>query len=458
VSSRLLALLAFCIGWGLSQPALAQQRFASNKYAIDLFTGPVLGGGGRVIGMAGAHVAIASGIDGAPYNPAGYAERYEKEINWFAFDITGGLALSGLFTRNDFDNNGKANRASNAAYQVTLGTRMQFSYFGTGLTWQERRYSLTGAETGRKFDLVIDTWRTGAGYSFLNGGLVAGTTLAVYKFAVANQNQQFPITDFSNGKDPIGYTGFGAEFGVLLRPAHERYRAGIVARTPVTLRPDQKDRKDEDGIRRAQGLVLPDGVHVPWEVAWGFAYQFGERRANVPWRNTQNLRRDLAAQIANRTYQAPPRYGESPYQSLPEDPEQALDVAMANYREAERRYRRHQPRRYVLLAADVVMTGKTSNGHGIEAFLDQTPERSGQKISYGVRVGAESEIWPDRMKVRGGTYLEPSRFQRSYYRPHATAGLEARLFDLWRWSVRGTATLDLAPRYVNWGLAFGLWW
>ncbi len=455
--ARLVVLALLCLGW--SRPAHAQSRgFTNNRYSIDLFTGPVIGGGGRMIGMAGAHVAIASGIDGAPYNPAGYAERYEKEINWFAFDITGGLALSGLLTRTDFDNNGKTNKASNAAYQVVLGTRMQFSYFGTGLTWQERRYTLTGQETNRKFDVVIDTWRQGVGYSFLNGGLVAGATLAIYTFKVANSQQTFPITDFSVGRDPIGYRGFGAEFGVLIRPAHERYRVGFVGRTPVTLRPDQKERTDEDGIRRAQGLVLPDTIHVPWELAWGFAYQFGERRTNIPWRNTQRLRKDLAAQIANGTYQTPPRYGESAYQALPENPDQALDVAMANYREAERRYRRHQPRRYVLVAADVIVTSKTNNGYGLESFLDQVPERSGQKVSYGVRVGVESEVWPDRMRVRAGSYLEPSRFDRAYYRPHGTAGVEARLFDFWRWSARVTTTIDLAPRYINWGLAFGLWW
>jgi hypothetical protein len=62
------------------------------------------------------------------------------------------------------------------------------------------------------------------------------------------------------------------------------------------------------------------------------------------------------------------------------------------------------------------------------------------------------------MKVRGGTYLEPSRFRRSFYRVHGTAGFDVRLFDIWRWSVRGTGTVDLAPRYFNWGIAFGLWW
>jgi len=32
-----------------------------------------------------------------------------------------------------------------------------------------------------------------------------------------------------------------------------------------------------------------------------------------------------------------------------------------------------------------------------------------------------------------------------------------RLFDLWRWSFRGTATVDLAPRFWDWGAAIGIW-
>lgn len=459
---RVLCCVAFCLLLGRQRAAAQAPKFTKNDYSLDLFTSPVLGGG-RIVGMGGAHTAIATGIDGAVFNPAGYAERYEKEIDWFAFDITGGLALSGVFTNNDFDNNGARSSGNSNTYQLTLGTRVQTSYLGAGLTWLQRRYNLK-AEDQRSFDVVLDTWRTGAGYSFLNGGLVAGVTLSIYKFAVAGSSGggdplTSPVTPFRVNKDPTGYTAFGAEFGVLVRPAGKRYRLGFVGRTAASGKLDAKKKvTDEDGVRRAQGLVLPSDIHVPWELTFGLAYQFGERRTNTPWRNTRQLREGLAAQIADGSYQMPERYHEAPYESLPDDPEKALDVAMANYREAERRFRRHQPRKYVLLAADVIAYGKSANAHGIDAFLNQTPERSGQRISYGVRLGVESEVWPDRVKVRGGTYLEPSRFARSYYRPHATTGFDVRLFDFWRWSARGTATVDLAPRYFNWGIAFGLWW
>jgi hypothetical protein len=94
----------------------------------------------------------------------------------------------------------------------------------------------------------------------------------------------------------------------------------------------------------------------------------------------------------------------------------------------------------------------------LSGFLRQTAQRSGDQIAFGLRVGAESEVWQDRMKVRLGSYLEPSRTNRKFYRLHGTLGLEARLFDFWSWSAGITATVDVAKLYFNWGLGLGLWW
>jgi hypothetical protein len=230
-------------------------------------------------------------------------------------------------------------------------------------------------------------------------------------------------------------------------------------RTPIDSRPaTDAEVEQADGVRRALGLVLPSRVHVPWEIAAGFAYQFGERRSNVPWRNTGALRRTLRKQIQDGTYVPPDTHGGPPYPSLPEgDPRAALRTAIENDRESERRYLRAQPRRYLLLSSEIILYGPTAKGQGVNAFLRQTPERSGARISYGVRVGFEGEVLQNRLKLRGGGYLEPSRYSRRYYRPHATAGFDVRLFDAWRWSVRATATVDVAPRYFDWGLSIGLW-
>jgi hypothetical protein len=443
-----LGALALCAAVLLFSAA-AQAQLHTNRYNIDLFQGPVLGPG-RIVGMGGAHVAIASGIDGSVYNPVGYAERLEKEINMFAFDITGGIWLGGLFRKNDIENNGRDSLSSADTIQLTFGMRFQFGDFGIGSTALARIYTLKNQAGHSVADLTISTIRVGGGYAFFDGDLVLGGAMVF---------TAFDLTRAGSNRTLVGLRGYGGEVGALFRPQGQRYRAGMVFRSPISSRTrNDASEVDEDGLRRAEGLVLPRGVHVPWEIDLGFAYQFGERRSNVPWINTRELRGALRERIRTGTYEPPPTYGEAPYHTLPQDLEQATEIAVEDYRESERRYRRHQPRKYVLLASDLLIYGKTPQGQAMSAFLLQQPESSGAKISIGARVGVESEVLQDRMKVRGGTYLEPSRTNRKFYRPHATLGVEARLFDLWRWSARGTATLDLAPRYFNWGLALGLWW
>lgn len=440
----LLGLFGLC---GFAQRAEAQGF--QNNYSIDLFTGPVVAGG-RIRGMAGAYTAIASGIDGSVFNPAGYGERVESEINWWEWELTGSMSLGGILHNNDFDNNGKDDLDSADAFSVGLGGRVQFGHVGSGLSAVSQIFTLKDSAGNAYADVVLNNLRGGAGYAFLDGGLVAGATLRGVMLQVDRAT--------GSQENLVSFFGLGAEFGLLIRPAHKRYRAGAVVRTPLDSRPTTEAKVEIiDGRRTAQNLVLPDRVHVPWEIDVGFAYQFGERRTNVPWRETTGIRKNLQHQLATGTYLPPPLYDGAAYPPLPDDPKAALRQAIKNDREAERRLIRNQPRRYVLVSADLILYGKTNRGQGLTSFLTQEPETSGAKNSVGVRFGVESEILQNRMKVRGGTYLEPSRFQRSYYRPHGTMGFDVRLFDLWRWSFRGTATVDVAPRFFDWGAAIGIW-
>jgi len=212
-----------------------------------------------------------------------------------------------------------------------------------------------------------------------------------------------------------------------------------------------------DGLRTVRGFVLPSSVHVPWEVDLGFAYQFGERASNVPFRNPRDLARELETKLARDTYTTPPQPDGKPYPQLPAERGAALSAAIALERQAQARALRSRPRRYVLLSTDLLVYGPTQHGQGVTAFLLQRPESSGTRVSLGARFGVESELVPNRLKLRVGSYLEPSRFDRSAYRPHGTLGSDVRLFDLWRWSIRGTTTLDAAPRYLDWGVSLGLW-
>jgi hypothetical protein len=123
------------------------------------------------------------------------------------------------------------------------------------------------------------------------------------------------------------------------------------------------------------------------------------------------------------------------------------------------------PRRYYLLTTDLWFNGRVTNGVGVESFLFQTVQRSGESITISPRLGFETEVWPSRMKLRAGTYLEPSRFANSTARVHGTLGfdlsvLKWNVFGLWpddyRWQI--SAALDLARAYASFSFGIGGWY
>ena len=67
---------------------------------------------------------------------------------------------------------------------------------------------------------------------------------------------------------------------------------------------------------------------------------------------------------------------------------------------------------------------------GIESFLDRTVKRSGTSLSYSPRIGLETETAPNWLRLRAGSYLEPSRFPGNSKgaRVHGTLGFDEKLF------------------------------
>jgi hypothetical protein len=116
-----------------------------------------------------------------------------------------------------------------------------------------------------------------------------------------------------------------------------------------------------------------------------------------------------------------------------------------------------------VLAADIILVGSMDNGVGLESFLEQRRHRSGEQATVGLRFGAEGEPIERWLKMRAGTYLEPSRFEGVGYRAHATVGFDLRLFswDLFglidEFTLRLGTFADVAERYLNAGFGLGLW-
>jgi len=98
-------------------------------------------------------------------------------------------------------------------------------------------------------------------------------------------------------------------------------------------------------------------------------------------------------------------------------------------------------------------------------MVTQTVNRSGQKTVVSPRVGIESGVIPEYLKLRAGSYIEPTRFEGSSPRVHATAGLDVKLlvwnvFGFWpddyMWRLGLGA--DVSRRYYTWGVTIAGWY
>jgi hypothetical protein len=496
------------ITWTVGTASLARaqadgQPLTERGFNVDLVTGPVLGPG-RIIGLGGAYTALADGIDGAAWNPAAYASRAVWGTSWFDWDLS--LSVSpGTVGPVDFDNDGRSDAWRNdttmggtgdQSFQYgAAGLGLQFGALGVGLTFRSETYRihLPGDQGNTQVSLL--TFHFGGGYSLNDGQIVIGAG-----FRTAALTIGAPQLDATTGMQAmknnlVNFTGTNLETGLLLRLTGKPWRLGAAARLPVVSVVPASNGPSQPitGVS-----ALPKEVRLPWEVQLGFAWQFGPRPLNRRWENAhtvrdqlhetmQQRRRDRAQrqweleQRQARTFGASPLAAPTtitldPTMRTPSDPEwwkaeQVLRQQEANdyVHDEQAAERRRQlavnslAREYLLVTSEVIFVGRTQNGVGVESFLAGSRQTSGAAVSVGFRLGAELEPIAHWLKVRGGGYLEPSRYTDGSYRVHGTAGFDVRLFtwDLFGlmepFILRTGATLDAAQRYTSFGLNLGVW-
>ena len=448
---------------------------AGRDFDIDLVTGPVLGPG-RIVGIGGAYTALASSVEAAGWNPAAYAARGLWETDWFEWDLTGSLVPTTI-KNSDFDNNGESGFTYDDFVFGAVGIGFRFGAVGLGALANVQAY-----QVGSSADLSLVVLSYGGGYALLDGQLVLGAGL---------RTAVLTLSDRPSGEPLVEFAGSAPEAGAVLRLADRPWRVGLAARMPVE--------SNGDDQLVAAGLSLPQHVRLPWEVQAGFAWQLGARPLNAKWINPRDVRdrlraemlrareRRAAEQLAHERLddrlllvqqRVPPTWARGKLRASyqPRDPvwqqrelvrrqreEQALDEQLLREEAARERAVRQLSRRFLLFSADVIMIGPTEHGVGLESFLSQQRQSSGANASFGLRVGAEGEPIGDWVKMRAGTYLEPSRFADVSYRVHATTGFDVRLFT---WDLFGLlndftvlfgASADVAERYLNVGVGLGLW-
>jgi hypothetical protein len=115
----------------------------------------------------------------------------------------------------------------------------------------------------------------------------------------------------------------------------------------------------------------------------------------------------------------------------------------------------------VRMAADMVLDAPVLAAVSLEEDLRGNSVPRGAWVTVSPRLGGEVDVWRDRFRLRGGTYLEPSRTALEGPRPHATGGFELRLFHVKaltekiKLNLSWQMAVDWAPRYFR-GAWFGI--
>lgn len=382
-------------------PALEDLEPVTDRdYAIDFHQGPVLGSV-RTVGMGGAAVALAEGSDGALINPAAVAvRRATAQRRW---DWGWHAAWLNPSLAADYDNNGiDADNELEAAPILTAGLMGQYRHWGLGISYTSTRIPRTvQSPGGGERDILpqLEVVRVTLARSFADERVTVGLGFRRGEFSldVRSAGESAPTRLFS-------LSGVSLEAGVVWRPKRANGRIGVALSQPVVVAEPENSACDPENCA---GFILPDEVIVPWELTVGAAWRFGASR----WH--------------------------------------------------ERTEARFRDERALIVAADLVVTGRAERGHGFEAFVAQRLQPAGREISTSVRVGAEYELLPGRLRVQLGSYLEPSRFAGVDSRVHLTAGVEWRFwqFTLWdkEYRPRLSLTGDFADRYGNAGVSIGFW-
>lgn len=367
-----------------------------------------------------------------------------------------------------------------------MGTTVQAGNLGVSATGDLQQYSITTSIAGQPgLTLQIGRWKALAAYGFFDGQLAIGGGARIVTMQILQSGAGSLLT----------MTGASPEVGALWMPTGQPWRVGATARAPVSgntgvnvLGQSILGGTDTttacsptSGARCVGGFYVPSRVVMPWEVDVGFALQLGPRPLNPGWENPRHLEARLRAEIecdraerrrrseqelarlppAERAArQAELAAEEKSLRAIEDDHLAEVDARLS--RAGKARYA-NWPRERVLLLASVLMTGPSPNAVSIEGFLDKLQESVGQNVSFTPRLGLEGEPIHDRMVLRTGTYVEPSRYDGGTARQHYTFGTDVRLFPLDFWGLIPDAVwklglfADLAPRYTNWGLGIGNW-
>ena len=401
--------------WAQTGPGTTAQ-----SQTVDAARGPIVGSTRR-IGLGGAFVAIADDTEGVAINPASTAVRLPYSFQDWNLGFGLDVALGAWLPRNDVYNQGntasqdQAKADKSTALFGSLALLVNYRHFGVGIAAEAQRNAASRSQQtpgiDTNFAANFGMVHMNLAYGYLDGQLLLGAGPRVIGMSF----------DRTGSSGVLGAAGVGYEAGVLVKPIRRRYRIAAAVKSPI------------NAVLAAEPGLAASTVHVPWEVALGLAYQVGPR--------TLNPRLVTARELARRT---------SGHQQ-PTDAE--LDQAAL---ELFNRYQERQ-RWYLLLSTELSII----QGGGPVGLSGQTAM---DRPVISPRLGLESEIIPQHLCLRTGSYYEPALIAGTQSRVHGTGGLDVKLFkwslfgllapfDYWRLSLGA----DAARSYLNTALSIGIW-
>jgi len=457
----------------------------TSEYAIDLYSGPVFAGS-RVTGLAGAYVAISEDVDGNLQNPATPAVRPFFSYNEFDYWLGFGLTFPTTLQNTDFFNSGSKTNIANPPDSfvfLTPALNLQWGELGIGVNIELQNYALSkpasmmtegrGAST---LTATIPTTHVQVAHGFSHNQLVLGVGARFASISVRQpQDKRSAFTS----------SGTGLEFGGVFKPENIPLRLGLAVRTAIRTEAAYQENllPNDTGdlvITNPDGGVvyLPKSVALPWDVNFGFAVQFGPRPLNPPWRTSSELieRQTLIYRVREidrdkvrrEARTKPPAERQEIEEKLAREERAdtaALDRELENVRKQIEADLTKMNKFYFQVSAAMLVSGSVQEAVGIESMVAQVVNRSGERVVGSPRLGLESGGFLSFMRLRGGSYMEPTRFDGSTARVHGTFGFDIKLvkwnvFGLWPddYMWRLGFGLDVARQYSTWGVTIAGWY
>lgn len=396
----LLALVMFgCAADAFAQAPSAQQLYAQSSFSV---------GNARSMSLGGAYVAVA---EGASYtsNLASFAQPSAWRDEWWDADLT--FQYVATAGGQDLDND-RVVDGQDARFAL-IGVALRLGRFGLGAYWRSSDLSVCASSPCGMAEPVT---LSNAGIA-LSGALYDGQLVA----AVGVQTLSVRLGDKADGIRE--YAGAAITIDLLSRPRGKPFRFGVSYRPRIvaTVRPDVAP-----GPQSAFTRPPPSSAVGPQVLSFGVAAKLDEGGDGL-----------------------------NDVRERPDDPTAALD-ATAMVRDIFRTRKEKPPGRW-LVTAQLDVTFPEPNAAQLDHFVrDVAPVPMGRQVLLTPRAGVEHITAPGRLRLRLGSWLEPSPWPGGVWRPHVTGGFDLFLFHFYL-DFGLTGSVDVASQVRQGSVSFGVW-